>query len=144
MALYCMGVMCSNPGGGTSQYLFTLIFFFSRCGERLSMETERSTMTVFENIHAFVKLSVNVLKDLNLPNFYLRLCLRSLLSPWRSRLPPLLSLSWSRLLLFLSWSLLRLLEPLCRWCLFSLSLSAAQHKTFNMFIQTAICLLMLI
>ncbi len=69
MALYCIGVMCSNPGGGTSQYFFTLIFFFSRCGERLPMETERSTMTVFENI-----------KDLNFSNFYLRLCLRSLLS----------------------------------------------------------------
>lgn len=37
MALYCMGVMCSKPGGGTSQYFFTF-FFFSRCGERLLEE----------------------------------------------------------------------------------------------------------
>lgn len=41
MALYCMGVMCSKPGGGTSQYFFTLIFFFSRCGERLRAEREK-------------------------------------------------------------------------------------------------------
>lgn len=34
MALYCMGVMCSKPGGGTSQYLRTF-FFFSWRGERL-------------------------------------------------------------------------------------------------------------
>lgn len=40
MALYCMGVMCSKPGGGTSQYFFTF-FFFSRCGERL-LEKERA------------------------------------------------------------------------------------------------------
>lgn len=39
MALYCMGVMCSKPGGGTSQYFFTF-FFFSRCGERLLGGTE--------------------------------------------------------------------------------------------------------
>lgn len=26
MALYCMGVMCSKPGGGTSQYLHPLFF----------------------------------------------------------------------------------------------------------------------
>lgn len=78
--------MCSKPGGGTSQYFFTLIFFFSRCcGERL------------------------------------RLCLRSLLSAWRSRLP---LLSRSLLLRFRSRSRLRLLELLRRWCLFSLSLSA--------------------
>lgn len=37
MALYCMGVMCSKPGGGTSQYFLTF-FFFSRCGERLQDE----------------------------------------------------------------------------------------------------------
>lgn len=36
MALYCMGVMCSKPGGGTSQYFFTF-FFFSRWGERLQV-----------------------------------------------------------------------------------------------------------
>lgn len=40
MALYCMGVMCSKPGGGTSQYFFTF-FFFSRCGERL-LEDEKT------------------------------------------------------------------------------------------------------
>lgn len=34
MALYCIGVMCSKPGGGTSQYLRTF-FFFSWRGERL-------------------------------------------------------------------------------------------------------------
>lgn len=34
MALYCIGVMCSKPGGGTSQYLRTF-FFFSCRGERL-------------------------------------------------------------------------------------------------------------
>lgn len=34
MALYCMGVMCSKPGGGTSQYL-RIFFFFSWRGERL-------------------------------------------------------------------------------------------------------------
>lgn len=35
MALYCIGVMCSKPGGGTSQYLRTF-FFFSWRGERIS------------------------------------------------------------------------------------------------------------
>lgn len=35
MALYCTGVTCSKPGGGTSQYFFTLAFFFSRCGDQL-------------------------------------------------------------------------------------------------------------
>lgn len=35
MALYCMGVMCSKPGGGTSQYLRTF-FFFSWRGERIN------------------------------------------------------------------------------------------------------------
>lgn len=52
MALYCMGVMCSNPGGGTSQYFFTLIFFFSRCGERLHREKEKPTMMAYENPQA--------------------------------------------------------------------------------------------
>ena len=38
MLLYCSGVMCSNPGGGTSQYsegfLRLEYFFFSARGER--------------------------------------------------------------------------------------------------------------
>lgn len=34
MALYCIGVMCSNPGGGTSQYL-QVRFFLVLLGEWL-------------------------------------------------------------------------------------------------------------
>lgn len=40
MALYCMGVMCSKPGGGTSQYL-RIFFFFSCLGERLPKENAK-------------------------------------------------------------------------------------------------------
>lgn len=37
MALYCIGVMCSKPGGGISQYLYGFFFLFLRSGfgERL-------------------------------------------------------------------------------------------------------------
>lgn len=56
---------------------------------------------------------------------HLRLCLRSLLSPRRSRL----GLSPSRLRLFLS--RLRLREPERRWCRFSLSRSAGPQKRMD-------------
>ena len=35
MALYCIGVTCSNPGGGTSQYLYGFFFGFTRSPDGL-------------------------------------------------------------------------------------------------------------
>lgn len=61
MALYCMGVMCSKPGGGTSQYFLTF-FFFSRCGERLQDEDKTGK----------IKKKKNNIKHLSLKKQYTR------------------------------------------------------------------------
>lgn len=47
MALYCVGVMCSNPGGATSQYLygFLLLLRLSLSWERLKrIKKEKNTL----------------------------------------------------------------------------------------------------
>lgn len=42
IALYCIGVMCSKPGGGTSQYL-QVLFFLVRLGEWLHAENTKTS-----------------------------------------------------------------------------------------------------
>ncbi len=59
IALYCIGVMCSKPGGGTSQYL-QVLFFLVRLGEWLDAEKQQNIKLKY--LHSETYETTNSLK----------------------------------------------------------------------------------